>query len=204
MGKKTCPQWLACLRYPFKRLSCPFNANITGWPGPKLVANRKSLLILVFPNDAEEFSIFPLSSLLRFLRVFTYIVGLRFFTRSMNRDNQCMFYRKCLSVSGELLAVLASHALARTLECDIVQVFKHKSVWWLSIVIDGFIHADETFFFFALPFVLWRLMHTLKLSTVPISIIPKRSGMTSAKRPAAGFGLITRNISKLNKGCPRM
>lgn len=146
MGKKTCPQWLACLRYPFRRLSCPFNANITGWSGPTLVANRKSLLILVFPNDAEEFSIFPLSSLLHFLSVFTYIVGLRFFTRSMNRDNQCMFYRKCLRVLGELLAVLASHANTWTLVHDIVQVFKHKSVWWLSIVIDSFIRANGDFF----------------------------------------------------------
>lgn len=62
MGKKTCPRWLACLRYPFKRLSSPFNANITGWCGPpSWPQNRKSLLILVFPNDAEEFSMFPLS-----------------------------------------------------------------------------------------------------------------------------------------------
>lgn len=195
MGRKTCPQWLACLRYPFKWLPCPFNANITGWSGPKLAANRKSLLILVLPTDAEEFSIFPLSSLVHFLQVFNYIVGLRFFTRSMNRDNQCLFYRKRV-----FLAVWASHAPTWTLACDIVEVLNHKSDWWLSVIIDSFIHADGDFF--AVPGVLWRLMHTLKLSTVPISSIPKRSGMASAKRPAAGFGLITRNISKWNRGCP--
>lgn len=141
MGRKTWPQWLACLRYPFNWLPCPFNANITGWSGPKLAANRKSLLILVFPTDAEEFSIFPLSSLVHFLQVFNYIVGLRFFTRSMNRDNQCLFYRKWV-----FLAVWASHAHTWTLACDIVEVLKHKSDWWLSVIIDSFIHADGDFF----------------------------------------------------------
>lgn len=43
-----------------KRFSSLFNANITGW---FVATNRKSLLILVFPNDAEEFSFFLLSFL---------------------------------------------------------------------------------------------------------------------------------------------
>lgn len=63
-------------------------------------------------------------------------------------DNQHVFHRKRPCVSGELLAVLASHVLTWTLACENVRVFKHKSVWWLSIVIDGFIHADGDFFFF--------------------------------------------------------
>lgn len=75
-------------------------------------------------------------------------------------DDQRVFHRKRPS---ELLAVLASHVLTWTLACETVRVFKHKSVWWLSIVIDSFIHADGDFFFlFLLPGVLWRLMRTLK------------------------------------------
>lgn len=42
------------------------------------------------------------------------------------------------------------------------------------------------------------VMGIVQSSSAPISIIPKHSGMTSAKRPAAGFGLITRNTSKSN------
>lgn len=42
------------------------------------------------------------------------------------------------------------------------------------------------------------VMGIVQSSLAPISIIPKHSGMTSAKRPAAGFGLITRNTSKSN------
>lgn len=48
-------------------------------------------------------------------------------------------------------------------------------------------------------------MYRLKLSqssSAPISIIPKHSCMTSAKRPATGFGLITRNTSKSNIVAP--
>lgn len=51
MGNKTCSLSLACLRYFYKRLPSFFNASITGWSGPNPVANRKSLLILVFPRE---------------------------------------------------------------------------------------------------------------------------------------------------------
>lgn len=53
------PPVAGLFKVPFKRLSCAFNTNITS--GAELATNRKSLLILVFPNDVEEFSIFPLS-----------------------------------------------------------------------------------------------------------------------------------------------
>lgn len=41
-------------------------------------------------------------------------------------------------------------------------------------------------------------MLTVKPSSAPISIIPKHSGMTSARRPAAVFDFIIRNTSKSN------
>ncbi len=66
-GKENMPPVAGLFKVSFQRLSSLFNANITGRSGPKLVANRKSLLILVFPNDAEEFSIFSLSSWQEFL-----------------------------------------------------------------------------------------------------------------------------------------
>lgn len=81
MGKKTCPPWPACLRSPFRKVtvflpSCQHHRLV--WP-PEPVANRKSLLILVFPNDAEEFSIFPLSSWPHFLCVQLHSVALNLF-----------------------------------------------------------------------------------------------------------------------------
>jgi len=73
-GKENMSPVTGLFKVSFQRLPSRFNAFITGWSGPKLVTNRKSLLILVFPNDAKEFSIFPLSSWLHFLQAFSYIV----------------------------------------------------------------------------------------------------------------------------------
>lgn len=75
-GKENMPPVFGLFKLFFQRLPSLFNANITDGSGPKPVANRKSLLILVFPNDAEEFSIVPLSSWLHFLKVYNCIVWL--------------------------------------------------------------------------------------------------------------------------------
>lgn len=80
------PPVAGLFKVPFRRLSCAFNTNITS--GAELATNRKSLLILVFPNDVEEFSMFPLPRQLPFLRVFSYVFELT----SMNLDHRCVLY----------------------------------------------------------------------------------------------------------------